>query len=140
MLHKAADYPLRVSEVGGLEIISLASSSIAQLGDRAELKASIRGLAVQREINHEDAGDAFFEAYDIFNRPLPSLPAPSAEDDQVVMRKQNRNQCIRVGCIYIIAVSGAASVLIGNGMKATAESRIKNIRQFARPVPPATLP
>ena len=73
MLHKRLTIPLRVSEVGGLEIISVATSSIVQLGDRAELKASLRGLAVHREINHQDAGDAFFEAYEIFNRPLPSL-------------------------------------------------------------------
>ena len=33
-----ADYTSRVSEVGGLEIISVATSSIVQLGDRAELE------------------------------------------------------------------------------------------------------
>ena len=94
---------------------------------------------MHREINHQDAGDAFFESYEIFNRPLPSLP-PLLDDDHLIMRKQNRNQRIRVGCIYMIAVSDAASILIGNGMKATAESRIINIRQYGRPIPPTSLP
>lgn len=135
MLHKAADYPIRISELGSLEIISVGSASIVQLGDRAELNASIRGLAVQRAIDHKDAGDAYFESYSIFDRPLPSLPAPSSENDQLIMRKQNKNQRISVGCIYMIALSGAASLLVGNGMQITAESRIKHIRQFAHQVP-----
>ncbi|MFC5652174.1 spore germination protein GerPE [Paenibacillus solisilvae] len=131
MLQGAADFKVRVSELGSLEIISIAGSSIVQLGDRAELNASVRGLSVQREINHEDAGDAYFESYSIFDKPLPAFPAPSSEDDYLFMRKQNKNQRISVGCIYVIAVSSAASILIGNGMKTTAESRIKHIRQFA---------
>ena len=95
---------------------------------------------MQREIDHQAAGETFFDTYDIFNRRFPSLPTPLLDGDEVIMRKQNRNQRIRVGCIYMItAVSDAASILIGNGMKATAESRIMNIRRFADPIPPNSL-
>ncbi|BBH19588.1 hypothetical protein Back11_09330 [Paenibacillus baekrokdamisoli] len=135
-LQSAPDYPIRISELGRLELISVATSSIVQLGDRSELQSSIRGLAVQRAISHEDAGNVYFESYSIFNRPLPSIPETLDDSEgQLIMKTHNKDPRISVGSIYVIAVSGAASVLIGNGMKTTAQSRIKDIRQYRRPKP-----
>lgn len=126
-----ADYPIRTSELGALIVDSAASSSIIQLGDRKEVKASLLGLAVQREVDHIQGGEFYFESYEIFDRPLPSLSESPDEDNHVVIHRQNKQPCIRVGCIKVLAMSGTALLLIGNGQTTTAESRISNIRQFA---------
>ncbi|MBW7474235.1 spore germination protein GerPE [Paenibacillus oenotherae] len=125
-------YPIRTSELGALIVNSISGSSIIQLGDRKEVAAKLLGLAVQREVPHTEGGDVYFESYAIFDRPLPSLIESPAEDNSVVIRKQNFAPCIRVGGIKVLAMSGTALMLIGLGSTATAESRISNIRQFAR--------
>lgn len=136
-------YPIRVSELGYLYLISAGDASVVQFGDRAEVNASLRALAVQRESDHESKNDVYFEAYSIYNRPrqvFPEKPGSAEEDDDVQMTTCHRQPAIRVGCIQIIAISAAANILIGNGMTETAESRIKNIRQFAEPLPSPGLP
>lgn len=125
-------YPIRTSELGTLFLNSATDSSIIQFGDRKEVNASLRGLAVQREVDHIQGGEFFMESYTIFNRPRPSLIEAPGEDSSVVIRKVNKAPCIRVGSIKVIAMSSSALMLIGNGCTATAESRISNIRQFAR--------
>ncbi|QHW34342.1 spore germination protein GerPE [Paenibacillus rhizovicinus] len=134
-LDEFSDYPVRVSEVGGVWLTSIGGSSIAQFGDRADIDASIRGVAVQRESDHLVSQDVYFESYDLFSQPVPP-PTPwltAAARDPVDMRTINRDPRISVGSIEIIAVSGAAMVLVGNGVHSRSESRISNIRQFARP-------
>ena len=121
-----ADYPVRVSEVGGVYLTSMSSASIAQFGDRADVKASLRGIAVQRESDHLVSNDVYFEAYDIFSQPVPPLSpflALAAQSDPLEMRTTNREPRISVGCIEIIAASSSALVLVGNGVNTRAESR-----------------
>ncbi|MBM7563573.1 spore germination protein GerPE [Paenibacillus sacheonensis] len=144
-----SDYPVRVSEVGGVCLTSIGTASIAQFGDRADVNAFIRGIAVQRESDHLDSQNVYFESYDIFNQPVPPITPWLAEaaKEPLEMRTTNREPRISVGSIEIIAVSSSALVLVGNGVHTRAESRISNIRQFAKPAlryygtgccPPAT--
>lgn len=133
-------YPIRTANVGTLWIISAAQSAAVQLGDRGETNAKLRALAIQRQEDHTTAGDFFFESYPFFYRPLPVLVDPDYDNNQVV--KLSRTHCapnITVGSIRVIATGSSASIQAGNGMRLTADSRIKHIRQFARPrpVPPA---
>jgi spore germination protein PE len=130
-----SDYPDRVSEVGGVCLTSIGTASIAQFGDRADVNASLRGVAVQRESDHLFANEVYFESYDIFSQPVPPITPwlAAAARDPVDLRTTNRDPRISVGSLEIIAVSGSAMILVGNGVHTRAESRISNIRQFARP-------
>ncbi|MFC4810016.1 spore germination protein GerPE [Paenibacillus sp. GCM10023250] len=130
-----ADYPVRVSEVGGVYVNSISTASIIQFGDRANVNAKLRGVAVQRESDHLSSNRVYFESYTIFSRPVPPVSPFLAEaaKDPVQVRTVNRDPRIGVGCIEIIAVSSSATVLTGNGVNMRAESRISNIRQYAKP-------
>ena len=133
-----ANYPVRVSELGGFKLLSLGDSSIVQFGDRAELRSSLRALAVHRETDHRFSSEVYFESYPIFSRPrmsFPEFPDPFGEGDRLRMRKRNASQRICVGTLSVIAISAAASIQVGNALTATCESRVKDIRQYAGPIP-----
>ncbi|MBD2869520.1 spore germination protein GerPE [Paenibacillus arenilitoris] len=129
-------YPIRESNIGSICIVSAASSAVVQVGDRGETNARLRALAVQRQEDHTRAGDVFFESYTIFSRDMPELTDPDYEEGRVIrLDRVNCSPRITVGCIHIIAAGSAASVLAGNGMRLTADSKIKHIRQYPRPRP-----
>ncbi|WP_219837778.1 spore germination protein GerPE [Paenibacillus sp. R14(2021)] len=131
-----SDYPVRVSEVGGAYLTSIGSASVVQFGDRADSTPKLRGLAVQRESDHLISKEVYFESYNIYNRQVPPATPwlqAAAKAAPVTMSTFNCNPRISVGCVDIIAISGAALMLVGNGANIKSESRIKNIRQFARP-------
>jgi spore germination protein PE len=124
-------YHVRTATVGFLRIISVAQAGIVQLGDRAETKAKLRALAVQRKEDHLTAGEVYFEAYEIFSRPLPILIDSEFDNAQgIELFRTNCAPNITVGYIQVIASGSAASIQIGNGVNLNAESRIKHIRQF----------
>jgi spore germination protein PE len=133
-------YPVRTAHVAYLYIISASQAASVQIGDRATTDARLRALAVQREEDHISGGNAYFEAYSVFSSQLPAF----AESDetaakQVAVQRINCSPQINVGCIKIIAAGSASSIQLGNGMQLRGESRIKHIRQFAKPgsAPPA---
>lgn len=129
-------FPTRTANIGTFFLISAGSSAVIQFGDRGETTARLRGLSVQRQEDHMTAGDFFFESYSIYDRPHPVLIDPDYDNGQVI--RLNRTNCapyITVGSISVIAASSASSVQAGNGKRYTADSRIVNIRQFARPRP-----
>lgn len=126
-------YPIRTAEIGIISVIDVSQSGNVQLGDRGYFKPLLRALAVQRQEEHAKAGNAYFESYDIFNRPLPILYDPAADaEEAVVISRTNHSPRISVGCINVIAVGSSSSLQAGNTMCVTAESRISNIRQFKR--------
>ncbi|MGM0880605.1 MAG: spore germination protein GerPE [Bacillota bacterium] len=129
-------FPIRTANIGTFFVITASSAAVIQFGDRGETTARLRGLAVQRQEDHTTAGDFFFESYEIYNRPLPVLVDPDYDNGQVI--RLNRTNCepyITVGSISVIGAGSASSIQAGNGMRYTADSRIVNIRQFARPRP-----
>jgi spore germination protein PE len=122
-----------------VSIISVGEACIVQFGDRAETDAKLIAIAVQRQESHSTAGDVFFESYPMYFNPVPVLNDPDFDNGQVIqLERTNCIPNITVGVIAIIAVASSTSVLIGNGMDLTADSRIKNIRQYPRqkPYPP----
>ncbi|WP_308634541.1 spore germination protein GerPE [Paenibacillus silvisoli] len=131
------DYPVRISEVGGINLTSVGGASVVQIGDRAEVNTSLRALAVQRGASHHESGNVYFESYSIFDRETPTWDPLGTASDEVptFIRTTNRKPAITVGCIEVIAVSSAALVLVGNGLKSRCESRVKHIRQYARGYP-----
>ncbi|AZN42125.1 spore germination protein GerPE [Paenibacillus albus] len=135
------DFPVRTSEVGGIYVNTVGTASVVQIGDRAEVNASLRALAVQRASDHLISGNVYFESYDIFDRDTPTMNTLINELDTEpdYVRTTNCLPTISVGCIEIIAVSSAALLLVGNGLKMKGEARVKHVRQFSVPTPVPTI-
>ncbi|MHA6483761.1 spore germination protein GerPE [Paenibacillus sp. strain BS8-2] len=126
-------FPVRTAQVGFLHVISLASASIVQVGDRGSTHARLSALAVQRKEDHATAGEAFFEDYEIFDRPWPILYDQAYESGQVIRAHTcHESPKISVGCVSIIAVSSSSSLHIGNSYSVIGEARVKHIRQFPK--------
>lgn len=124
-------FPVRTATVGFIRLISVAQAGVVQFGDRAETRAKLRALAVQRKEDHLTSGEVFFESYEIFSRPLPILIDPEFDNDQeMALFRTNCAPNITVGYIQVIASGSAASIQIGNGVNLYADSRIKHIRQY----------
>ncbi|TYP72716.1 spore germination protein GerPE [Paenibacillus methanolicus] len=132
------DYPVRVSHLGKINIISASSASIVQFGDRGEVNAKVQALAVQRQQRHSRRREMFFESYSVFSRPLPAIIEPTNEFTDVNMSVTNVQPRICVDSVGIIAVSSCGMIFVGNGLTSTSETRVKHIRQFsaALPLPP----
>lgn len=133
-----SDYPVRVSHLGKINIISASSASIVQFGDRGSVNAKVQALAVQRQQKHSRRGEMFFESYSVFSRPLPEIIEPATEDTRVHMSVTNIQPRICVDSVSIIAVSSCGLIFVGNGLTSTSETRVKHIRQYsaAPPLPP----
>ncbi len=125
-------YPCRTSMLGLLNIVNVSSASVIQLGDREETNAKLQALAVQRQAGHRQSGDAFFESYPIFARERPTL-IDAADTELIHQTTTHLSPHIHVGIIRVLAVSSAAHVLAGNSCHLVADSRIKHIRQYAKP-------
>lgn len=123
--------PVRTSQVGFINVISVANASIVQVGDRGSTHARLSALAVQRKEDHWTAGEAYFESHDIFSRPWPILRVPAFEAGQVLQaRTCHVSPRISVGCVNVIAISSSSSLHIGNSRSVIGEARVKHIRQF----------
>ncbi|RXZ78301.1 spore germination protein GerPE [Paenibacillaceae bacterium] len=126
-------FPGRIARVEKIDVVNVSLSGIVQLGDHCEFTPTLKALAVQRAISHEQAGDVYFESYAIFTRPLPELPCGNQD---VHMSRCNVRPDITVGSIHILGVGSAALLQAGNGCLVRAESRIKHIRQYASSASP----
>lgn len=127
-------FPVRTSQVGFVNVISVASASIVQMGDRGSTHARLSAIAVQRKEDHITAGEAYFESYDIFSRPWPTLHQPYFESTpEPVTSWCNHSPRISVGCVSVIAISSSSSLHIGNSCSVVGEARVKHIRQFTHP-------
>lgn len=126
-------YPIRISQIGLVSVVDVSIGAIIQFGDRAEGSPKLNALAVQRAVDHTEAGSVYFESYEIFSRPLPKLIDPAADTGQdVQINRINHCPRINVGCISVVGVGSTSSLLAGNAMRTTAESRIKHIRQYEK--------
>lgn len=124
-------YAVRTAKIGAVCMISAASASIVQFGDRGDTHAMLRALAVQRAEDHSTSGDAYFEAYPIFRRPLPYFIDPLHDAGQLIaMERINHCPDITVGFVRVTALSSASSFLAGNARSNNGISKIKHIRQF----------
>ncbi|MCU6707705.1 spore germination protein GerPE [Paenibacillus sp. J5C_2022] len=124
-------YAVRTAKIGAVCIISAATASVVQFGDRGDTYALLRALAVQRAENHITAGEAYFEAYSIFNRPLPYMIDLLYDTGQLI-QTERINHCpdIRVGFVRVTAMGSSSSFLAGNARSNNATSKIKHIRQY----------
>lgn len=124
---------IRTAVIGFVYIISAASGSAVQFGDRGETFGRLRALAVQRAEDHRTAGNVYFESYDLFRRPYPVLNDEAFDSGNAVsLKRENPCQRLSVGCIRVIAAGSASSIQAGNNMRLIGDSRIKHIRQYPK--------
>jgi spore germination protein PE len=102
------------------------TSSIVFIGDNVVIDASLKAIAVQREVADfwDDEGD--FAAYPLFSQPIPE-PAPVAEADFVV---DNSDSSILVDRMRVVAMADSAVLQIGSNKLINGEARIKQFRQL----------
>jgi spore germination protein PE len=124
---------IRTAVIGFVYVVSAASASAVQFGDRGETAGRLWGLAVQRAEDHLTAGSVYFESYDLFSRPYPVLSDEAFDSgNAVTVKRDNPCQRISVGCIRVIAAGSASSIQAGNNMRLLGDSRIKHIRQYPK--------
>ncbi|WP_110114339.1 spore germination protein GerPE [Bacillus sp. CGMCC 1.16541] len=115
----------RTSIVQRINIDSLSSSSITQVGDSTNVILLTRALAVRREYPLFFGREGNFDDYVIFREDIPVSPI-----EPIAMNVRNEVPTIRVNCIDIIGVGFSSLIHIGSTCNVYAESRIKHIRQL----------
>ncbi|MGP4079570.1 spore germination protein GerPE [Pseudalkalibacillus sp. R45] len=115
----------RTSVVQYLDIISVVTSSVIQVGDTKILTPTSLALAVQRQESIYDEDEHTFDMYPMFSAPLPPLSY-----DCIPVNTVNEAPAIHVNSINIIGVAASSVVRIGNTDFVSSDSRVKHIRQF----------
>ncbi|RBP03615.1 spore germination protein GerPE [Rossellomorea aquimaris] len=114
----------RYSIVNKLDGITLAFSSLYQVGDSQNINALSFAYAVQREKEFFLTSEGSFDSR-VFQAPLAK---PSIDPE---VRVSRLNLCpIKVDQVYIRATAFSSIVHIGNTSNVAMESRVKHIRQL----------
>ncbi|GFZ80821.1 hypothetical protein GCM10008018_27910 [Paenibacillus marchantiophytorum] len=122
---------VRLSIVGWLDIYGISSSSTLHVGDNINTLLQSRVFAVQRQIPYFNGNEGSFAAYPFYQRPFP-IPQPP---EPFTMCVDNLGSFIRVGGVRILGISSTSLFQIGSNRITSAETRIKNIRQFVTDKP-----
>lgn len=117
---------VRLSIVDNVYINGLSSSSIMHVGDNINTALKTRVFAVQREVPFYYGNEGSFKAYPFYQRPFPIPQSP----EPFTMSVDNLGSFIRVQNIRILGVSSSAVLQIGCNRITSAETHVKNIRQF----------
>ncbi|WP_349407368.1 spore germination protein GerPE [Pseudalkalibacillus sp. SCS-8] len=115
----------RTSIVQTMEIVSLVSASIVQIGDARLLTPSSKALAVQRQESTYDPGEHEFEMYPMFTAPFPPF-----QYECIPVNTIQEIPAIHVKSINIIGVAASSVVRVGKTDYVCSEARVKHIRQF----------
>ncbi|TYR79562.1 spore germination protein GerPE [Priestia megaterium] len=115
----------RTSHVQYIEINSLLSCSLCQIGDSTHMSLLTRALAVKREYPLFYGREGDFDDYVIFSEPIPQ-----AAMEPINMRVTNEIPMIHVNRIDVTGCSFSSVVHVGSTCVVYAESRVKHIRQL----------
>lgn len=124
--------PIRTSVVNRVMIYNIGYGSFLNVGDVGDFSPVTLALAVQREIPVFYGNEGNLGSYPLFSTPIPLPKGESA----VCMKVTHAVPFIRVDDVEVLAVSTASIVQMGSIKSIRAESRIKNIRQLLRGLPP----
>lgn len=117
----------RNSIVQTIFVNNIIFSSVLEIGDSIQTKASSKALADHRQHSIFLGNEGSFSAYPTFSEPIPlpisSLPAP-------IIHKHHDLPNINVNHIKITGMSASAVVQVGNTNNAYMESRVKHIRHL----------
>ncbi|GEC90008.1 MULTISPECIES: spore germination protein GerPE [Brevibacillus] len=121
----------RTSHVHKLDVLSVDTSSVLQIGDSRQIDAVSNILAVQREQAIFYENEFMFEDYSVFSVPLipPSLSEPICID--------TFHDCpyIFIRKVEVPFVAGASVVHVGSNESITLETRVVNIRHIFQDEP-----
>lgn len=115
----------RQSVVDKLDILSLAYSSVLEIGDSTMITPYSKALAVQREY------DVFLGSEGHFNSPVfyKPIPMPTIRE-RVFTRRINESPQIHVHSVFINGASFSGVIQVGSTHFIQGESRVKHVRQL----------
>ncbi|MCP1309241.1 spore germination protein GerPE [Paenibacillus tyrfis] len=122
----------RTSVVRSLKVNDTGYGSAIFVGDLVDFSPVSYVFAVQREIPIFDGDEGTLSAYPIYSAPLPI----GRHEPAVQMDVTNTCPLICAGDVRVIAISTASMVQFGSVRSIRAETRVKNIRQLLRGLPP----
>ncbi|OCA89039.1 spore germination protein GerPE [Pseudobacillus wudalianchiensis] len=116
----------RTSIVQDTRVVTVADSSVFEIGDSATMTLRNNVLAVQRQAEIFFGNEGNLNDYPIFSRPrlIPLI------DENLTVTRYNLSPFIRVNHISIVGVASSSVLHIGSTGIIDAESRIKHIRQL----------
>lgn len=116
----------RTSIVQNVEIISMVSASIFEVGDTRILTPISKALAVQRQESvYLDPDEHTFDHYPMFTFPFPKI-----EHECIPVNTVHEVPAIHVNSIKVIGIAASSAFHIGMTDYISAEARVKHIRQF----------
>ncbi|MCP3771878.1 spore germination protein GerPE [Paenibacillus sp. MZ04-78.2] len=122
----------RTSVVRSLKVDSLIFGSSIFVGDLHNFSPVSYVYAVQREISVFYGDEGNLSAYPIYSAPLPWARQTPAMQMEVT----NTSPVICAGNVRVISISTASMVQFGSVRSIRADTRVKNIRQLLRGLPP----
>ncbi|WP_067840607.1 spore germination protein GerPE [Amphibacillus sediminis] len=114
----------RTAVVKDLDVISISSSAVIQVGDCQITQPFTRQIAVQKFAGVTGKEDEQYENHEIFTRKNPTFPAHHHQ----TIRTINHNKAIKVNRVSLIGLTTSSQVQIGCCDNIHAEARIKHIR------------
>lgn len=119
---------MRTSVVGSTRVLNISVSSVFLIGDSVQITPRNWIIAVQRQQPIFYGKEGNFQAYRLFNVPIPHI----VSRDQVSMQRYNPSSFIKVNHIDITSVSASSVYHIGSTGMINSETRIKHIRQIEK--------
>ncbi|WP_281943058.1 spore germination protein GerPE [Paenibacillus tyrfis] len=122
----------RTSVVRSLKVNDTGYASAVFIGDLVDFSPVTYVFAVQREVPVFYGDEGHLSAYPIYSAPLPI----GRQEPAVQMVVTNTCPFICAGDVRVIAISSASMVQFGSVRSIRADTRVKNIRQLLRGLPP----
>ncbi|KPV61013.1 spore gernimation protein [Paenibacillus sp. A3] len=122
----------RTSVVRSLKVNDTGYASAVFIGDLVDFSPVTYVFAVQREIPVFYGDEGHLSAYPIYSAPLPI----GRQEPAVQMDVTNSCPFICAGDVRVEAISAASMVQFGSVRSIRADTRVKNIRQLLRGLPP----
>ncbi|MFF0825593.1 spore germination protein GerPE [Brevibacillus sp. NPDC003359] len=121
----------RTSHVHKLDVISVDTSSVLQIGDSRQIDAVANILAVQREHAIFYENEFMFEDFSVFSVPL----TPPSHSEPLCIDTFHDCPHIFVRKVKVPFLAGASVVHIGSNESITLETRVVNIRHIFQEEP-----
>ncbi|MEW4285412.1 spore germination protein GerPE [Priestia koreensis] len=118
--------PRRTSYVDIINIKSVSSCSLLQVGDSQVINMFTKALADQREYPLFYGREGDFDDYSVFSEPIPQF-LPGARVDMNVI---NDCSAIKVHSIKVIGTSFSSLIHVGSTCDIFGEARVKHIREL----------
>lgn len=121
----------RTSHVHKLDVLSVDTSSVLQIGDSRQIDAVANILAVQREQAIFYENEFMFENYSAFSVPL----TPPSLSDPICIDTFHDCPYIFIRKVEVPFLAGSSVVHVGSNESIKLETRVVNIRHIFREEP-----